>query len=161
MKKLDIYFRYLVAIEDGINYPINLFKKYIKSILSDSRSWCVNFIEDKINPDFCIILSKRETIINICNLVDLSCADFMKNIIYINYNNWINGSKLSKLTLDDYRTYVINHEVGHILGIHTHFNPRKGCKTPVMNQSTNGIGKGLPNQWPTLREQKIIHSLYK
>jgi len=61
--------------------------------------------------------------------------------ILINAKNWLYGVKQSGLSLDDYRTYVINHEFGHGLG----FDHQKCNKNtvvngtcPVMYQSTRG-----------------------
>ena len=51
----------------------------------------------------------------------------------------------SKLSLEDYRQYMVSHEIGHILG-HEHVKcPCVGCKAPIMMQQTLGIGKCQPN----------------
>lgn len=160
-QKIGKVFRYVALVEPGINRSLQCFRRRVRKTLNDPKSWCVYFIEDEINPDFLIILSKDATIKKTCNLEGLSCADWGKNIIYINYDNWTQGSDVSGLNLEDYRTYVINHEVGHILGIHDHLKPKNGRKVPVMNQSTRGIGSGLPNMWPLKEEQKIIQALHK
>ena len=71
-----------------------------------------------------------------------------EKIVYINSHRWKRGSKKSGYTLGDYRIYLINHEVGHILG-HLHRKcDGKGNKIPVMNQATKGIGTCKPNVWP-------------
>jgi len=161
MKKINKVYRYTVLIEPGINRSLHSFKKRVKKTLDDSRSWCVHFVEDEKNPDFLIILSKEATIRESCGFKGLSCADWSENIIYLNYNNWCKGSEKSGLNLEDYRTYVINHEIGHILGLHEHLKPKNGCRVPVMNQSTRGIGKGLPNMWPLKQEQDLVRALHR
>lgn len=57
-------------------------------------------------------------------------------IVYINAKSWINGVEESGLSLDRYKTYVINHEFGHALG-YTH-KECTGDVCPVMYQSTRG-----------------------
>lgn len=64
----------------------------------------------------------------------------IKPSVYINYKNW-QGVPRSGLTLDEYRHYVIEHEVGHALGY-----DHQDCISetvldgtcPVMYQSTRG-----------------------
>jgi len=65
-------------------------------------------------------------------------------VILINYGNWKNGVKQSKLSVMDYRTYVINHELGHALGM-DHLTCEESTAIngvcPVMYQSTRGCNK--------------------
>lgn len=75
----------------------------------------------------------------------LSCAELGGKKVWINSDRWYHGASKSKLSLDDYRQYMISHEIGHILGYdHTHC-PGKGHPAPIMMQQTKGIGKCLPN----------------
>ena len=106
----------------------------IISVLDDKRG-CkrlgYNFRYNKDNcknVDFKILFVEQSYIENKCHFTGLSCADLSDNTIYININRWRRGSKRSLLDLDSYRTYVINHEVGHILG-RGHYQPgRRGSK---------------------------------
>ena len=77
---------------------------------------------------------------------DLSCrngADVM-----INLTRWTEGAAPSELPLEEYRHYVISHEVGHALG-HSHRGcPGLGAIAPVMLQQTKGLEGCAPNPWP-------------
>lgn len=150
--------RYKVSIDNNIKRSLKNFKKDIHNILSDKRSWKVKFINDDMNYDFEIILSPAKKIGKICSFKGLSCTDMSINKVYINNYRWIKGSKPSKLSLKDYRIYLINHEVGHILGF-GHITPSKGRKVPVMNQNTLGLKGGLPWMWPLGREQKMLKEM--
>ena len=147
--------RYKVSVDDDIKRSQKNFEKTVHSILSDKRSWKINFVLDSNNFDFEIILAPAKKVERICNFKGLSCADMYAQKIYINNYRWTKGAKLSQLSLKDYRIYLINHEVGHILGL-GHAKPIKGRKVPVMNQATLGLKGGLPWMWPLASEQKKI-----
>lgn len=100
-----------------------------------------------------IRMSRPETIEKDCDLKGLSCADLERNIIYLNSNRWTQGSKKSGLSLQDYRTQLVNHEIGHLLARGHHSCPsnhRSPC--PVMYQQTISKGCCRPNKWPLAHE---------
>ena len=134
------------------------FKKEVDNILSHPKSWKVNFVQNDKNYDFEIILASSKNIKTYCNFSGLSCADPYNKKIWINNSRWSNGAKPSKLSLKNYRIYLINHEVGHILGF-LHAKPKKNKRVPVMNQHTLGIFPGKPYQFPLASEQKKLKQM--
>jgi hypothetical protein len=68
--------------------------------------------------------------------------------VMINLRRWLEGAPASELSIRDYRTYVVNHEVGHALGYDHVDCPGPGAVAPVMVQQTLGLGGCLPNPWP-------------
>lgn len=66
--------------------------------------------------------------------------------IYIDDQNWLNGVKESELSLQDYRQYVILHELMHGLGYgHQECNQETANNgtCPIMYQSTVGCPDGF------------------
>jgi len=148
------------------------FRQIVDSILSDKEGWPqygYKFIHDIKNPQLKIyIRGAYETEKKLCKgLPGLSCTRFKKNgdpiDIIINYNNWIGGSK-SELSIEKYHKYVINHEVGHWLGIGHTKCPIEECKkrgytscpASIMQQMSKGPNhispcvesyKPLPYDW--------------
>ncbi len=151
--------RYRIQIENGIKRTQKNFENEVKKILTDKRSWPINFIQDQENYDFVINLSKATTVANICSFKGLSCADRSNNNVYINNYRWVNGSKPSKHNIKDYRCYCILHETAHLLLL-DHQQPEAGKLCPVMTQQTLGIGKAKKNCWPTKEEIELVNSIW-
>jgi Protein of unknown function (DUF3152) len=88
---------------------------------------------------------------------DRSCAPFktarVKSCsrnweVFINSDRWLFGAVPSQMSLDDYRRYVVNHEVGHSLGQDHVPCSSPGAVASVMLQQTVGLDGCLPNPWP-------------
>ena len=66
----------------------------------------------------------------------------------LNARRWIEGIGFYGDDLVGYRTYMINHEVGHGLG-HGHVPcPRAGATAPIMLQQTLRLDGCVRNPWP-------------
>lgn len=125
--------------------------KKIDETLKSTQGWTqkgymFQNVDDVHHCDFVICMVPNDYIVKKCRLHKMSCADTDKNIVYINEARWKRGSSASRLSLDDYRTYIVMHEVGHIIG-RGHHTCTKG-RAPVMMQQTLGIGDCRPNCWP-------------
>lgn len=150
----SIVLKYTIKFNRNLNISHKGCIQKINSVLNDSRGWKKHgYIfeyqkSDELPVHFIIHFASYKWIADVCNLPGLSCTDLRTNDIYLNIDNWRNGSSKSFLNLDDYRTYVINHEVGHILGKKHTKCPSSRSKAPVMMQQTLGIGACRPNPWP-------------
>ena len=142
------------------------FKSQVKKILTDPRGWKkygydfkrrsnISFYgQHKGNVYFSIELMEDDEISRLFPTVSsrnnkLSVCDMYNHKIYINKYRWHNGSEASKLPLDMYRHYVINHEVGHILGKYHRRSRNSDGTTPVMMQQTKGTYGCTPNPFPS------------
>ena len=145
----------------------NEVNKKIKEVLNDERGW------NKYNHKFIEVYdstpSNNNKVLDIYFLPDkelteelgpdikgLSAYMPFKHCIYFNINNW-NGESACTLDLDKYKTYVINHEVGHAIGLDHPTDDTKNnlcCnngKGSVMMQMTRGpdfIAPCQQNEWP-------------
>lgn len=148
------HYKIRVSIDEDVKqkYSIRMpaqIEFYIAAYLNDPDGWSTKgyFFEPVTsNEDVLIRLVTPSTIEAHCGVPsNLSCAELNGRHVYLNAERWIHGSKLSKLSLEHYRQYLVSHEIGHILGFDHEKCPCVGCKAPVMMQQTLGIGKCIPN----------------
>lgn len=150
---------------------VNHFREFLErslEILNDVRGWPragLQFVPvtDPRVAQLKLRLASPNTVLQLCQIDNMSCAmlDGSRQCL-INANRWLYGSRESQLSLDDYRCYVINHEVGHALG---HTDHRSVCEdgtglAPVMLQQTLGPAGCRPNPWPTAAEVQFLQQLW-
>jgi hypothetical protein len=142
-------YSFRTSVDRDVRYNPSDFEFYVTAYLNDPFGWNSKgyFFEQVTSAeDIHIRLSSPKTIAKVCGLPDnLSCAVMNGKNVYLNAHRWVRGSKKSKLSLDDYRQYMVSHEIGHILGFDHTTCPCVGCKAPIMMQQTLGIGKCNPN----------------
>jgi hypothetical protein len=147
---------FTAKIDDDVKMQYKLTPEYdsefnllVMAYLNSPDGWtqdgyAFNISEKNASVD--IRLSSQTTIRKKCGFTGkLSCAELGGRHMYLNADRWFRGSKSSKLSLDNYRQYMISHEIGHILGEGHTKCPCKGCHAPIMMQQTRGIGECIPN----------------
>jgi hypothetical protein len=138
----DVMKKYSIRSPEKIAYYVGIF-------LNDPDGWSKyghSFEPVNSGEDVRIRLSSPATIEEICGLEgNLSCAELGGRNMYLNADRWFHGASLSRLSLDNYRQYMVSHEIGHILGYDHTKCPCNGCSAPIMMQQTKGIGECRPN----------------
>jgi hypothetical protein len=152
--------RFIVELEDGIDVDGPAFAAAVERTLGDPRSWGnggqmsfqrVGAAEAASGSfDFKVTLVSPGHMETYCPGVGTggytSCRYGDRAVI--NLARWATAVPDYQGDITTYRLYVINHEVGHVLG-HGHEQcPGAGQPAPVMQQQTLGLQGCVKNAWP-------------
>ena len=145
-----------IKVDEDVKTKYNLhnvferqFDFYVIAYLNSPDGWSqygyyFEIVEN--NSDILIRLSSAKTIKEKCGFHEnLSCAELAGKHIFLNEDRWFHGAPASQLSLDDYRQYMVSHEMGHALGKGHTKCPCKGCPAPIMLQQPKGIQQCIPN----------------
>ena len=151
---------YVVEVEGGLGVDARAFAEDVDRVLTDPRSWgadgrrSLRRVEggDVASGDvaFRVALASPRTVDRLCAPLDtngyFSCASDRRAVL--NVERWLRGAPSYAGRIPEYRQYVVNHEVCHVLG-HGHEQcPAPGAPAPVMVQQTKGLGGCAQNPWP-------------
>jgi len=138
----DVIHHYGIRIPVQVGYSVGIY-------LNDPNGWAKHgYFFEPVHEDERVLirLSMASTVKKICGSSEnLSCAELGGRFMYLNADRWFNGASPSKLSLENYRQYMVSHEIGHILGYEHARCPCKNCPAPIMMQQTKGIGECKPN----------------
>lgn len=155
--------RFAIEIEDGLTIPDAEFAAAVARVLVDDRGWQaadgVHFVA--VSPaevaagahtDIRVVLATPTLTAKLCAPLDtamaqVSCWNGSRAVL--NLQRWLRGAATYGEDLESYRTYLVNHEVGHGLG-HRHAQcPTAGSPAPIMVQQTKSLDGCTAWPWPT------------
>ncbi|MCP3975723.1 MAG: DUF3152 domain-containing protein [bacterium] len=127
------------------------------AILNSPTGWTrsgFEFVADA-NSQLIVILAEGPDVDELCLPLDTGGTVNCQNgpVVALNADRWRSAFAGWDATLADYRTYVVNHEVGHLIGLR---HPTERCPTAerisalMEPQTTNlrgCVGNGMPLDW--------------
>jgi hypothetical protein len=152
--------RFRVAIESNIK-AIGLadLVAEVNATLGDPRSWIagrdyrLQMVPETTSAQFTVYLATATTTNQLCWPLPTNSYTSCRQgaHVVLNLDRWMKSAPdyiKSEIPLNTYRTYMVNHEVGHALG-HIHERcPAAGRPAPVMQQQTLGLRGCTANPWP-------------
>lgn len=152
-----------VAVENGIKQDPNVFAGAVDQILGDPRSWIgggdIRFqrVVQTAQSAFTLYLASPVTADRMCSLGGVHTDQFgscrIPGEVIINLARWLTSVPDYGASLDVYREYAINHEVGRELGHGNEVCPAPGQLAPVMEQQSQGLKGCIANAWPYVNGQ--------
>ncbi len=130
------------------------FEQQVLDVLTDPRGWVRAGFAFVADPDaeFRIVLAEGDEVDRLCLPYDTYGRYSCQNgpVVALNADRWRSATPSWTGSLDEYRTMLVNHEVGHLLHLH-HPRPQcpgEGFPAPVMMQQSTELGACTANPWP-------------
>lgn len=142
-----------VEVEAGLDIDPALFAATVMRTLNDPRGWgadgSVSFARTDGEAQIRVVLASPDLVDAMCAPLDtagkVSCG--RNGHAALNHTRWVQATA-EHTDRTVYREYLVNHEVGHLLG-HPHVTcPGPGQVAPIMVQQTYAVAPCVPNGWP-------------
>lgn len=149
---VDVRLRIESAVPDVTSAELT---DFVMETLNDGRSWSAAGFRFRVDPaaPYRVVLAEPAEVDRLCRPLQTRSAVSCQNgsAVALNADRWRSGpGSWWTASLDDYRRYMVNHEVGHLVG-QRHPTPRcpdKGAPAAVMEQQTKGLEGCTANAWP-------------
>jgi len=152
-------FTYTIEVDPELDVDLGAFVDQVRTPLEDpDRGWTargdyrLQWVADATVADVRVVLATPDVVDAFCARRGLhtngifSCWDGQRAML--NHWRWEHGAPAFGDDLATYRTYLVNHEVGHGLGLGHVRCRRAGSPAPVMMQQTRTVERCEPNGWP-------------
>jgi hypothetical protein len=171
--------RYRVEMENGVQWGTNVewtapdFAQRVDTIIAEPLGWTLSAQNPVTNApvglqnaswsfqrvdggafEVQVRLATADTVQRLCAQVGIDVDSVYScrfgKVLMINLTRWLNGADGYPVSLADYRSAVINHEMGHFLGFDHMRCAGPGKPGPIMMTQTIDLQGCVPNVHPFL-----------
>ena len=155
---------YRIEVEEGAGVSPSGFARAVDGTLRNPRGWTArgHWRFQRVataDADLTIRLATPDTVDEQCAAAGANTHGYTScrvgQYVLLNLDRWLEGVPHIK-DLGLYRHYLVNHEVGHGLGLGHERCPRKGSPAPVMVQQTIALHGCTANAWPRSADGRLI-----
>lgn len=146
-----------------VTADLSAFQELAADTLEDDRGWDlgneIEFTEVADGGDFRLWLADPQEVAAAAAGCSARYSCRVGNDVYINEQRWQEATPTyAGRTLHEYRHYVINHEVGHWLGLGHTSCSGPGRPAAVMQQQSISLDGCEPNVWPLPSELQAVRA---
>jgi Protein of unknown function (DUF3152) len=160
-------FTYTVERRSIAASDMRSFAQIARDTFLDGRGWSLGggmpFTRAASDGDFRLVLASPASVAATSPYCSALFSCRVGDLVFINIRRWHEPPSAWTRSLHAYRHYVINHEVGHWLGLAHTKCADSGSKAPVMLQQSKELDGCRANAWPTrleLEEVAAIHGTH-
>ena len=143
-----------VEVEQGLAVDGAAFAATVMATLNDPRSWggdgSMSFARTDGDAEIRVLLASPKTVDALCAPLrtdgEVSCG--RAGHAALNLRRWVEATNENAADKTLYRQYLVNHEVGHLLGHQHERCGGAGQLAPVMQQQSYKVAPCVPNAWP-------------
>lgn len=143
-----------VEVEAGLAVDGSAFAATVMATLNDPRGWggdgSMSFARTDGDAELRVLLASPETVDDLCAPLrtdgEVSCG--RAGHAALNLRRWVEATQEYAADKTLYRQYLVNHEVGHLLGHQHERCGGPGQIAPVMQQQSYKVAPCVPNAWP-------------
>lgn len=153
--------RYRVLVEENLAHHAAGFVGRVQAILASDTGWArkgVRFLAVTRQAHLTILLANPGSVDRLCRPLRtggrLSCA--LAGRAIINVTRWREGAETWGHDVQGYHHYLINHEVGHVLGLRHARCPGPGAPAPIMLPQTRFLNGCAANGAATPRDLAML-----
>ena len=148
---------YRVLIEVGLEAELPTWIRTVDAVLGATQGWKAagrELVRVRGGERFVIMLARPRTVDRLCSPLrtkgEYSCG--REGRAALNLTRWREGAETWGDEVEGYRVYMVNHEVGHLLGMPHRPCEEEGAPADVMLQQTMDLDGCLARGWPSSGE---------
>lgn len=153
-------YSYSIETRGGVGSDLGTVASIAQSTLDDGRGWAlggaISFAPVASGGDLRLVLATPAAVAAASPGCSASWSCRVGPLVLINEERWNTGTASWTGSLQDYRQYVINHEVGHWLGLGHVGCAAPGTPAPVMQQQSISLDGCEHNIWPLPEEKQAV-----